>query len=118
MNTTDRKDTHTISDGSGPLCDNGLANGWYRFEGDAGTRMLSKCVDRGKCGTTYPGWLDGAHPTMEEGEVPRTVYFGAYPDDCYKASKNIEVKYCSTYYVYKLDGTPGCNERYCGTDSP
>ena len=123
MNTTDRKDTHTISDGSGPLCDNGLANGWYRFEGDAGTRMLSKCVDRGKCGTTYPGWLDGAHPTMEEGEVDRQVCFGALSNsqskkNCCNDPKHIKVKNCSSYYVYKLGSTRGCAQRYCGTDSP
>ena len=118
MNTTDRKDTYTISDGSRPLCDSGLAEGWYRFEGDAGTRMLTKCVDQGKCGTTYPGWLIGGHPTVAEGKVDREVCFDACPHCSCNKNKYIKVKNCSSYYVYKLDGTPSCALRYCGTDSP
>ena len=113
MNSSDRKDTYT----GDILCDNKLEKGWYRFEGDAGTRMLTTCEYQGKCGTTYPGWLDGIHPTVADGDVFRTVYFGAFPD-CNKVFNRIKVKNCSTYYVYELDGTPGCNERYCGTDSP
>ena len=99
------------------MCDNDLTKGWYRFEGDAGTRMLTTCVDKNRCATHSPGWLDGAHPTMKEGKVEREVYFGASPH-CKKGHKYIKVKNCSSYYVYELVGTPGCALRYCGTDSP
>ena len=115
MNTADRKDTYTVRDF--PLCDNVLPEAWYRFEGDAGTRMLTTCVNQGKCGTTYPGWLNGVHPTVADGEEDRKVCFAAYPH-CSEDCKRIKVKNCSSYYVYKLGGTPGCDRRYCGTDSP
>ena len=28
-----------------------------------------------KCGTANSGWLNGAHPRLEDGEVPRRVCF-------------------------------------------
>ena len=28
-----------------------------------------------RCGTDWPGWLDGAHPTVEDDKVKRTVRF-------------------------------------------
>ena len=39
----------------------------YRFVGAAGTRMPTTRVPAFRCGTDWPGWLDGAHPTVEEG---------------------------------------------------
>ena len=117
MNTADRKDTYTVSVGSVPLCDDGLTEAWYRFEGDAGTRTPTTCVDKRKCGTDFPGWLNGIHPTVGDGEVDRKVCFHAF-SNCCNDRKRIRVKRGSSYYVYKLDGTlAGCNQRYCGTDS-
>ena len=113
MNSADRKDTYPGK----YLCDKKLKKGWYRFEGDAGTRMPTTCVEEGKCGTTFPGWLNGVHPTVADGEVDREVCFHAYLDCCHDR-KRIRVKNCSSYYVYKLDRTRGCDLRYCGTDSP
>ena len=113
MNSADRKDTYTGK----ILCDNKLKKGWYRFEGDAGTKMPTTCVHKGKCGTSYPGWLNGIHPTVADGEVIREVYFHAYLSCC-SYRRIIRVKNCSSYYVYRLDRTPGCDLRYCGTDSP
>ena len=120
MNSADRKDTYEISDWNFPLCDNGLPEAWYRFEGDAGTRMPTTYVDRRKCGTNFPGWLNGTHPTVADGEVIREVCFSIMFSDYHDCigHKLIKVKNCSSYYVYKLGGTPGCDLRYCGTDSP
>jgi len=115
LNSADRKDTYTRE--TGLLCDSGLTEAWYRFEGDAGTRMLTTCVDKYRCATHSPGCLKGGHPTVADGEVRRKVCFGPSPDCC-KDRKYITVKNCSSYYVYKLGGTPGCDLRYCGTDSP
>ena len=114
MNTADRKDTYPGKN----LCDNELEKGWYRFEGEAGTRMPTTRVHKDKCGTIFPGWLNGVHPTVEEGEVVREVCFSAFSPDCCYDRENIKVKNCSSYYVYELDATPGCDMRYCGTDSP
>ena len=53
----------------------GLVTGWYRFQGAAGDRMADKCVLLYRCGTKYPGWLNGTHPTVAEGVVTRTVCY-------------------------------------------
>ena len=47
-------------------CDNDLSAGWFRFQGDAGTKMPTKCVPYKKCGTDSTGSLDGYHPTVAD----------------------------------------------------
>ena len=37
---------------------------WYYWSGDAGTRMLSDAPTMSRCSTTYPGYLNSAHPGM------------------------------------------------------
>ena len=94
-------------------CDNNLVTGWYRFQGAAGDRMPDKCVLMYRCGTNYPSWLNGTHPTVAEGVVTRKVcYNGWY--SCCRYSTIIKVKNCTSYYVYELQRPPGCNFRYCG----
>ena len=44
-------------------------NGWYRMTGKAGDEMPEKCVPIKRCGTLVTGWLNGKHPTEEEGVV-------------------------------------------------
>ena len=101
-------------------CDNNLVTGWYRFQGAAGNRMPDKCVLMYRCGTEYPGWLNGTHPTVAEGVVTRKVCYNEYywwrgrSSDCCYYSNLIKVKNCSSYYVYELKRPPGCNFRYCG----
>ena len=92
--------------------DSGLVTGWYRFQGAAGDRMPDKCVFVYRCGTNYPGWLNGTHPTVAEGVVTRTVCFTSYIDCCTENSI-IKVKNCSGYYVYELQRTRDYI-RYCG----
>ena len=96
------------------LDDNILAPGWYRFHGAAGDGMADECVLPNHCGTFYPGWLDGAHPTVAEGVVTRKLCFSK-TDHCCWWSNNIKVKNCSSYYVYELQKPPGQGFfRYCG----
>ena len=45
------------------------------------------------CGANWSGWLDGAHPTVEDGEVLRTVCFSDRPTGC---------KYLTHIFVKKL----------------
>ena len=93
--------------------DYALVTGWYRFQGAAGDRMPDKCVLKYRCGTNYRGWLDGAHPTVAEGVVTRTVCLSN--SDCCEDSIIIKVKNCSSYYVYGLSRPYGYNSaRYCG----
>ena len=89
-----------------------LVTGWYRFQGAAGDRMPDKCVLMYRCGTENPGWLNGAHPTVAEGVVARTVCYSGRRSCCFY-SIIIKVKNCSGYYVYELHGTARYS-RYCG----
>ena len=111
LSSASRKVTH----GSSPrLCDITLTPGWFRFQGDAGTKMPTWCVPTHRCGTDIPGWLNGTHPGEDEGIVARQVHFH-WGSNCHYWSVDIQVKNCSGYYVYYLRETK-CNYRYCGTD--
>ena len=77
--------------------------------------MPTTRVPAQRCGTTWSGWLDGAHPTVEDGKVIRIVCFSDRYARC-KYSKQIFVKNCGSYFIYNLRWTSSCNLRYCGTD--
>ena len=93
--------------------DSGLVTGWYRFQGAAGDRMPDKRVLKYRCGTEYPGWLNGAHPTVADGVVTRKVCY-SHDSGCSLYSNIIKVKNCSSYYVYGLQRTLPVYSRYCG----
>ena len=58
-----------------------ITPGWYRFTGVAGNpKMPTACPAVRRCGTHAPGWIDGQHPSVAEGEVTREV--------CYHWSNN------------------------------
>ena len=114
LNSADRKIAYPTSR---YYCDNGIGPGWFRFEGSAGTRMPTSCPPENSCDTSKPGWINGGHPTVADGQVSRTVCFYWNSNCCYW-STNISVRNCGSYYVYHLSGTPGgvCHLRYCGTN--
>ena len=109
-----RKISYLTPSGS-ELCDSQLPSGWYRFVGAAGTKMPTTRVPAYKCGADWSGWLNGAHPTVEDGEVKRTVCFSDRSTGC-KYAINISVKNCSSYYIYQLFKPPSCPMRFCSTD--
>ena len=90
-----------------------LTKGWYRFNGEAGSAMPTKCVPSNYCGAHAPGWMQGAHPTQAEGAVTRKVCYH-WTKNCCQWSNNIRVRNCGDFYVYELDKTPVCSLRYCG----
>ena len=100
------------------LCDNHVPEGWYRFVRAAGTKMPTTRVPAYRCGTDWSGWLDGAHPTVEDGEAQMKFCFSNHPSrlPICKYSTTIFVKNCGSYFIYKLHHLPGCDSRYCGTD--
>jgi len=110
LTSGDRKTTY-VSKSS--LCDNNL-NGWYRFQGAAGTRMPTTCPPMERCGTAGSGWLNGVHPTVADGRVTRQACFNWSSNCCWR-STNIEVRNCGSFYVYHFTGSGGCYHRYCGT---
>ncbi|KAL9961270.1 hypothetical protein ACROYT_G030179 [Oculina patagonica] len=97
------------------ICDKPIGPGWFRFQGDAGTKMPTKCPPTHACDTHAPGWLNGGHPTVAEGKVTRQVCFH-WGDSCCKWSTNTEVRDCGSYYVYYFRDTPACSLRYCGSN--
>ena len=97
------------------LCDNQLSEGWYRFVGAVGTKMPTTRVPAFRCGTNWSGWLNGAHPTVEDGEVLRMVCFSDRSTGC-RHTTDISVKNCGSYFIYKHQQPPNCNSLYCGTD--
>jgi len=114
LKSSQRKTTEGYHQGS---CDGGSEDrtrdwkgpGWYRITGEAGTKLIESQVDINHCGTKFGGWLSGGHPTVEQGEVSRTINFNNYPDFTNQA----KVINCGTHYVYHLDNVPACNAGYC-----
>ena len=91
-----------------------LVSGWYRFQGAAGDRMADKCVPMDHCGTKYPRWLNGTHPTVAEGVVICAVCLHKSSICCY-LYQNIRVKNCGAYFVYALPRLYYYDDsRYCG----
>ena len=72
MTEANRKNT---SMSENVICDKPFGPGWFRFQGDAGTKMPNSCPPKSSCDTHAPGWLNGGHPTMAEGKG-RSVFIG------------------------------------------
>ena len=85
---------------------------WHRLMGAAGTAMPTACVPTHRCGTHAPGWLQGGHPTEEQGVVTKKVCFH-WSGNCCKWSVNIRVRDCGEFYVYNFPKTPVCYLKYC-----
>ncbi|XP_006815078.1 oncoprotein-induced transcript 3 protein-like [Saccoglossus kowalevskii] len=100
------------------LSDHDLYQDWYRFVSAAGGEMTTwSDVPRYIPGTEIPLYLNGTHPSVEDGVVSRTVC-GNYVDSlmCHKQYV-IQIKNCSSYYVYFLTRPTGLAEAYCaGTE--
>ena len=75
--------------------------------GAAGTKMPTTRVPAYRCGADWSGWLDGAHPTVGDGEVSKKVCFSDRDTGC-KSEKNIFVKNCGSYFIYNLIPLPLC----------
>ena len=114
LSDANRKISYVTPYGS-ELCDSQLPEGWYRFVGAAGTKMPTTRVPAYRCSTEWSSWLDDAHPTVEDGEIRRTVCFSDRTTGC-KKLRDIFVKNCGSYFIYKLQQPPNCNSRYCSTD--
>ena len=104
------------SDQSKVKCDgkapDNIKFGWYRMYGNSGSQIPEECVPTKRCGTKAPGWLNGKHPTVQEGIVTREVCYH-WSDNCCKWKNNIRIRNCGSYYVYELQKPPTCDLRYC-----
>ena len=118
LTEADRKHGHDTT--GVQKCDSQL-NGWYRFQGAAGRKMMTTCPWINKCGATFSAWLSNGHPTVAQGMAQRTVCISKKSAEndgnCCHKSFFIHVKNCSFYYIYKLHKPQtSCNFRYCGAD--
>ena len=96
-------------------CDDKLENkDWHRFQGAAGIKMATRSPGFSKCGSDYPAWLNGAHPTVAEGTVRSFLCINK--DKVCGIPWLVNVKNCTSYYVYKFFPLKHCEVRYCGTD--
>ena len=111
LNDSDRRNDFGRGD---QKCDRNLKEDWYRFSAGAGTSIATQCIQGAqRCGTDVPGWMDGANPTVDEGVVSRKVCFSGYHKCCYR-NVTINVRNCSSFFVYRLKPLSYCNSRYCG----
>ncbi|XP_001635379.3 uncharacterized protein LOC5515207 [Nematostella vectensis] len=87
---------------------------WYLLTGQTGYyRLPVRAVPEGRCGATSSGWMNGGHPSVQDGVVKRTVCFHSNAEVC-RYSVTILVRNCFGYHVYrfkKLDAS--WNARYC-----
>ncbi|KAK7135071.1 hypothetical protein R3I93_018239 [Phoxinus phoxinus] len=98
------------------MCDAAVSwNGWYRlFIQGQSVHMPDSCVDQRSCGTHAPLWLNGGHPTVEDGVVTRAVCGHWSNNCCHFQSNTIKVKACpGNYYVYEFVSPIGCYLTYC-----
>ncbi|MCA9720524.1 MAG: DUF4215 domain-containing protein, partial [Myxococcales bacterium] len=108
-----------VNNANGPVgCDSAANNdwlgaGWYRFTGGAGAKMPESPPATYRCGTHATGWLNGAHPAVNEGVAARTVCFHWNGNQCYWSAP-IQVVNCDGFYLYSLPVPPACSLRYCG----
>jgi len=72
------------------------------------------------CGTGTPGYMNGTHPTADEGIIETTACFHwadngkDYP--CFGGPKPLKVLNCGEFYVYHLTPSAACMSRFCGED--
>ncbi|XP_072893584.1 uncharacterized protein [Hemitrygon akajei] len=79
-------------------------------DGSGGWKIPETEIPRYHCSGWNPGWLDGSHPNVGQGEVTRTVYFTEGEGSYY--FEEVKVKNCSDYFVYWLKPTSS-NAVYC-----
>ncbi|XP_041942745.1 pancreatic secretory granule membrane major glycoprotein GP2 isoform X3 [Alosa sapidissima] len=89
--------------------------GWYRmFYLGMSVQIPEVCVPTQRCGTDAPLWLDGPHPSLEDGIVTRSVCGHWSKNCCHFKSSSIQVKTCpGNYSVYELVAPSGCSLAYC-----
>ena len=116
LNSPDRAVTSTFDTNRCDSIDLSSIPKWYRFSGAAGTMMPTEAVPLFRCGTYAPGWMNGKHPSKNEGAVSRKVCFPVYGNVC-RLNIQITVRNCGSFYVYKLPRPPTCSLRYCGANA-
>ena len=74
--------------------------------------MPENAVTDFQCGTHDPVWLQGSHPTAEEGNVVRKACISSFGESC-SESFDINIVKCRDYFVYYLKPFYYCAVAYC-----
>lgn len=115
----DRCDRLTPADAVGgpvtPTPDDFTGQGWYRFDGAAGTSLPLTVTDAYRCGGDATGWLTGPLPSIADGVVDRQVCFRYFADECVWRT-DVQVVHCHDFVLFRLPEVPMCHLRYCGAD--
>eukprot|EP00111_Clytia_hemisphaerica_P018122 TCONS_00053616-protein len=106
-------------------CDRlGWKEGWHRFTSESGTTMPTECPSLNSCGTMFPIWTNGSHPTSLNQEKTLSACISTHIDCC-SYPYDIKVKKCKDnttgddFFTYYLPPVPGCDMGYCiGQENP
>ncbi|XP_070543062.1 oncoprotein-induced transcript 3 protein-like isoform X2 [Ptychodera flava] len=99
------------------LCDdNFIGYQWYRFVSAAGGEMSTRDdLPEYACGTRYPLYMVGDHPTEINETISTSACNSRYNRPCFD-EYDMEVKKCDGYFVYRLKSVY-CPSAYCaGTE--
>ena len=93
---------------------------WFRFVGQAGNKLLDKCVPMESCGTNVPMWSNATMPSTVGNITPFQVY-GAWRQGCARFTLRASVMRCSGGnhdFVYRFDDAYAqCDFGFCGMSS-
>lgn len=82
-----------------------LKDSWHRFDVGLGTKVLGNCTNSpNRCGTRSPGWMQGSHPTIDDGIVSRILHF--YSHYCADDHGEVLVRNCGHFYTYRFVNIP------------
>ena len=87
---------------------------WYRLAEPAGTKIPENPVGKEHCNSFNTGWLNGHHPATVGETINGKVCFSGQVDACFLETQ-IQIKHCTSYYLYYLEEPSECNSRYCST---
>lgn len=92
---------------------------WFRFAGEAGTRMLNTCPKYQSCGARWPLWTDEPMPTVV-GVRSKIIVYGSSETNCRRKTYTVEVMRCSwdtdhdLIYKQITNSGAGCQTAFCG----
>merc|ERR1719369_2222993 len=105
-----------------PKCDSNLAQGWYRFQGPAGTHLPITPVSGNACGVCQvnsAAWIENRHhPVLGHPPININICFSWSGNIC-SSRKNGKAVACRDpagvdFFLYFLPPSPGCSYGYCG----
>ena len=86
--------------------------GWYRVEGEAGTRLAEKDQYPGyyHCGSYAPGYMNAKHSDIGKYQTEQVVF--CFDSTCAFEKREGRITNCNSYFVYYLPET-AAYRRYC-----